>query len=138
MNDESRQSRRCRLRRLAAVLAAAIALLTAACSGGSPAGSSGRAPATSSSGSPSPGHGRSAAVVRPVSEQKQLAYSKCMRSHGVPGVPTSFPSPVPGKPPRKGNFKAVQANGPGPGSPQWQAAQQACQSLMPTPVEVPG
>jgi hypothetical protein len=61
-----------------------------------------------------------------------------MRSHGVPGVPAFLPRPVPGKPPSKPNFKAVQANGPGPGSPQFQAAQQACQSLMPMPAKVPG
>jgi hypothetical protein len=129
---QSRRGRRC----LGGILAAA-ALLTAACSGSSPGGA-GAPPAASGSATPSPGPGGSSAAVRPISQQKQLAYSKCMRVHGVPGVPTSFPSPVLGKPPSKGDFKPAQASGPGPGSPQWEAAQQACRSLMPAPVEVPG
>jgi hypothetical protein len=84
------------------------------------------------------GSGGPSAAGRRITPQQLLAYSECMRSHGVPGVPASLPNPVPGKPPSQGHFKPVQANGPGPGSPQWQAAQQACQSLMPTPAKVPG
>jgi hypothetical protein len=134
MTEDSRQSRRCTLRCLGGILAAAVAVLTAACSGSSPGGSADAPPAASGSASP----GGSSAAVRPISQQKQLAYSNCMRSHGVPGVPTSFPSLAPGKPPKKANFKPAGASGPAPGSPQWEAAQQACRSLMPAPVEVPG
>jgi ABC-type phosphate transport system substrate-binding protein len=137
MNEDSRQSRR-KLRCLSGVLAAAVALLTAACSSSSPGGSAGAPAAASGSARPSPSPGGSSTAVRPISQRKQLAYSECMRSHGVPGVPTSFPSLVPGKPPSKGDFKPAQAGGPAPGSPQWEAAQQACRSLMPAPVEVPG
>jgi hypothetical protein len=130
---------------LAAV--AAVALLTAACSGSSSPGGSGGSPAAGKSASPSAGSGRSPApagsggpsvVGRRISPRRQLAFSECMRSHGVPGVPTSFPGPVSGTPPSTGNFKPVQGNGPNPGSPQWNAAQQACRSLAPSPVKVPG
>jgi hypothetical protein len=120
------------------VIVAVTAVLTAACSGGSPAGSGG-SPAAGGSARPSAGgSGGSPAAARPVSQQRQLAYSECMRSHGVPGVPASLPGPVPGKPPSTGNFKPVHASGPNPGSPQWLAAQQACRSLMPAPALVPG
>jgi hypothetical protein len=136
MGNDTNQRRR--PRRAAITAAASIALLVSACSGNPSAGSAGGVPRASGSAPPSSGPRGSSAAVRPISQQRQLAYSQCMRSHGVPGVPTSFPSPVLGKPPSKGSFKAVQANGPGPGSPKWQAAQQACRSLMPTPVEVPG
>jgi hypothetical protein len=119
-------------------IVAGIALLTAACSGSPAQGGSGEAPAVRGSASPSRGSGGSSAAGRPVTQQRQLAYSECMRSHGVPGVPTSFPKPVLGQPPSKGSLEPAQADGPGPGSPQWQAAQQACQSLMPSPAEVPG
>jgi hypothetical protein len=138
MKDESSQRRRLRLQRGAVILAAAAALAMAACSGSSSAGSPGGAPPAGGSAGPSSRPGDSSTAVRPISQRKQLAYSQCMRSHGVPGVPTSFPSPVPGKPPSKPDFRAVQANGPNPGSPRWEAAQQACRSLMPAPVEVPG
>jgi hypothetical protein len=134
MNDDTSQRRW--LPRGARILVAAIVLLTAACSGSSPPGGSGRSTATGRPAA-SARSGSSPAMRRPAA-QKQLAYSECMRSHGVPGVPTSFPSPVLGKPPGKLSAKPAAANGPGPGSPRWQAAQQACRSLMPTPVEVPG
>jgi hypothetical protein len=125
-------------------IVAVTALLTAACSGSSSAGGSGGSPAARGSASPSagsggsPAAGASPAVGTRISPQRQLAFSECMRAHGVPGVPTSFPAPVPGNPPSTGNFKPAQANGPNPGSPQWNAAQQACRSLAPAPAKVPG
>jgi hypothetical protein len=126
---------------LAAVTAVtAAALLTAACSGPSPADSGAAAaaagPARPASSSPAPGG--SSPALRPISQQKQLAYSECMRSHGVPGVPTSFPRPAAGKPPSTGNFRPVQVNGPDPGSPRWLAAQRACRSVLPAPAMVAG
>ncbi|HTC69416.1 MAG TPA: hypothetical protein VK662_07605 [Acidothermaceae bacterium] len=67
------------------------------------------------------------AAVSSASPQKGqaglLAYSQCMRSHGVP----DFPDPV-------GNGLQVRVS-PGsdldPNAPQMQAAQKACQSLQP-------
>jgi hypothetical protein len=120
-------------------IVAIIALLITSGCGGSPSGhSSGTAPAAGGSASPSPGTGGSSAPGRPTGQPKQLAYSECMRAHGVPGVPTSLPSPASGKPPSQANFRPVQANGPNPGSPGWDAAQHACRSLMPAPALVSG
>lgn len=123
-------------------IVAGIALLTAACSGSpSAAGSSGGAPAAVGSAStPAGSSGGSSSAGTPATNQKQLAYSKCMGSHGVPGVPTSLPSAVPGSAPSPSgpHWNAAPASGPSPGSPRWLAAQQACRSLMPAPVFVAG
>jgi hypothetical protein len=112
-----------------------VALLTAACSGSPPEGSSGGASAAGSSASPSPGSANSPPAGRPTTQQKQLAYSVCMGKHGVPGVPTALPSIAPGSAPPSGgpHWNSAPAGGPNPGSPQWQAAQQACRSLLPRP-----
>jgi hypothetical protein len=55
-----------------------------------------------------------------------LAYSKCMRSHGVP----QFPDPDP-----NGGLELSAGPGTGinPDSATFKAAQQACQHLLPTP-----
>jgi hypothetical protein len=107
---------------------AGIALLAAACSGSPSAGSgSSSAPPGSASSSPSPGS--SSATVRPATLQKQVvAYANCMRSHGVP-------MPLLPVPPSKHTAKPAPVIGPNPGSPQWQAAQQTCHSLLPPPVK---
>jgi len=117
-------------------IVAGIALMAAACSSSpSAAGHSVRAPATAGSSSSPP-------AGKTTSNQKQLAYSQCMRSHGVPGVPTSMPSAVPGSEPSptSANWQAgpASAGGPAQGSPQWQAAQQACRPLLPAPAMAPG
>jgi hypothetical protein len=118
-------------------ITAVVALLAAACSASPPAGSSGRTPAASVSASPgADGSGGSAPTARPLTQRKQFAYAACMRKHGVPGVPTSLPAPVLGKPPSTLNAKPGPANGPDPGSPKWLAAQQACRSLEPSPVRM--
>ncbi len=110
-----------------------VALLTVACSGSSSGSSSGGAPAARGSASPSPGSASSPVAGRTVTQQKQLAYSVCMGKHGVPGVPTELPGITPGSPPPSPHWKAVPAGGPTPGSPQWQAAERACRSLLPRP-----
>jgi len=139
MNDGT--SGRRRLRRMwwprtgLPAVVAGIALMAAACSSPSAVSHSVRAPATAGSSSPHP-------AGKTTGEQKQLAYSQCMRSHGVPGVPTSMPSAVPGSEPSpsSANWQAgsAGAGGPAQGSPQWQAAQQACRPLMPAPAMAPG
>jgi hypothetical protein len=98
-----------RARRRATILAvtASIALLTAAC-GGSPssAGSAG------SGGSPNAGAS---------AQSRQLAFARCMRSHGVTDYPDSG-----------GPIQASPGRDLDPGNPAYRAAQQACQSLGPT------
>ncbi len=95
---------------------AAVAVLAAACGGTSGPGvaslgtSASGASHSSTSGS---SHGAS-----------PLAYSQCMRAHGI----TDFPDP-------NGQGQIALQGGPGsdldPNNPQFQAAQQACQSLQP-------
>jgi hypothetical protein len=97
--------RRARLRpartAVALIAAAALALLAAACSG-----------SPSSAGSGGPGTSPSA-----------VAYSACMRSHGVP----KFPDPGSG-----GQVPKADPQVLGISSSQLQAAQRTCQHLYPT------
>lgn len=100
----------------AAPLAVLTAVLTACSSGGSndpgvaSLGSSGSPSGSASSGQ----HG------------DPLAYSRCMRSHGV----ANFPDPDANG---RLNLNVGQGTGIDPESPTFQAAQQACQHLLPTP-----
>jgi len=107
---------------------AAVIALTAGCSGTPSAGGSGGSSTPAGSASSSPAAGGSSAVRPATLQQKMNAYSACMRSHGVPlpNLPAN-----PGKPSGKPTAKPVTAVGPNPGSPRWQAAQHACQSLLP-------
>jgi hypothetical protein len=119
-------------------IVAGFVLLTAACSGTPSHGGSSGSSAAGHQVNPSPGSGGSAAAGRPT-RQAQLAYSECMRSHGVPGVPSYLPSALPGAQPSDSpSWQPVKSSGPGPGSPQFQAAQHACRSLMPPPRLVSG
>jgi len=90
----------------AVVAACALVLLAAAC-GGSPSssGSGGSRAAGAASGSPS-----------------TIAYSACMRSHGVP----SFPDPD-----SSGHLPKADAQRLGVSDSQLQTAQRACQNLLP-------
>ncbi len=116
MNDSTRVIRRPRrprrarpptARTAAAIIAAALSLLAAACSGGSPssAGSGGSPNAGGSANSPS-----------------AVAYSQCMRSHGVPNFPD---------PPSSGEVPKADSQQLGVSSSQLQAAQTACLHLYP-------
>jgi hypothetical protein len=101
MSDSTRA-----MRTAAAIIGAgALALLAAACSSPSSTGSGG-----------SPAAGRSAASPSP------LAYSACMRSHGVPGYPD---------PDSSGQLPKTDAGLLGVSSTQYQAAHQACRHLLP-------
>ena len=106
-DNEHRESQRARLRRYGplAVALACLALL-AACGSGS-AGSA------ADGGSPG-GSARTGA----------LAYSQCMRAHGI----TKFPDPN-----SQGGIGISGGPGSGidPNSPQFKAADQACRKLMP-------
>jgi len=108
MNDnfDGRRSHlrpRLRRRRAAVVITvmASVALLAAACGGGSPS---------------------SATAGRSTQHGSGLAYSHCMRSHGVP----NFPDPN-----SSGTWPSAQQLGLGPNNPQYRAAIQACQPLLP-------
>jgi hypothetical protein len=94
------------------VAAAVMAGITAACS---------------SSSSSSSSHASGQASGQASSSSGSLAFSACMRSHGVP----NFPDPVTGA-----NGQAQVQITPGtsgidPNSPAYQAANRACQSLLP-------
>jgi len=112
MNDSTRDIRRPQrasprtARTAAAIIATgALALLAAAC-GGSPS-------STGSAGSATAGGS--------TDTQKLVAYSRCIRSHGVP----NFPDPSGGQPPK------ASAQLLGVSSSQLQAAQRNCQHLLP-------
>jgi len=113
MNDSTRVLRRPRrggppaARTAAAIIAAAVLDLLAAACGGSPssAGSGG-----------SPGAGGSATSASAV------AYSACMRSHGVP----NYPDPTSSGQVPKGDAQAF-----GVSSSQFQSARRACRHLLP-------
>jgi hypothetical protein len=88
------------------IAAAVLAMLAAACSGGSPSATgSGGSPSTVGSGSPS-----------------AVAYSACMRSNGAP----SFPDPD-----GSGQLPKVGAPQLGISPSQLRAAQRACRHLLP-------
>jgi hypothetical protein len=92
--------------RAAIIATAVLAMLTAACSGSGSGSSS-----TGSGGSPNASSSPSA-----------VAYSACMRSHGVP----NFPDPGSGGQVPKADPQQLAVS-----TSQLQAAQQACQHLIP-------
>jgi len=113
MNDSTRATRR----RVAIIATGGVAILAAACAGSSGASNAG----STTSQSPT---------------SQLLAFSRCMRSHGVP----DFPDPQPGA----DNAKFPGAQQLGVSSSQYQAAENACQHLLPAgtadqfpPAEVP-
>lgn len=90
---------------LYAALLVALALLAAACGGSNSPGAAGGS---------SPGNSASAGAV---------AYSACMRSHDVPNYPD---------PDSHGNLPKGNAQSFGVSSSQYQAAESACQHLLPS------
>ena len=75
--------------------------------------------------SSSPSHASGQASGHASSSGGVLAFSACMRSHGVP----NFPDPTSGS---NGNSVELQpGSGIDPNSPQYQSAMHACQSLLP-------
>ena len=107
---------------------AGIALLTAACGGGSanpPGSANSRGSATSPRSGASSDPGTSATAGGSSTYNKAVAYAQCMRAHGVP----NFPDPLP-----NGGFglsPAVTGGTAGQVSPQSQAAERACSALDP-------
>jgi hypothetical protein len=89
------------------ITAAALVLLATACGGGSSATGSGGSPAAGGS----------------ATSRSLVAYSHCMRSHGVP----DFPDPA-----SSGQLPKTDAQLLGVSSSQLQAAKRDCQHLLPT------
>jgi hypothetical protein len=111
-------------------IVAVVAALTAACSASPPptGGSAGPASGGASAGSAGANGGGPPPAAKPELQQKVLAYTECMRSHGVP---MPILPVLPAKPSGRPTAQPVKANGPGPDSPQFQSAQHACRSLLP-------
>jgi hypothetical protein len=117
-NPRPRRASRWRRAGSRAAALIATALLVAACGGGS------GGPGVAGAGSPSTTTGTSGAGGS--KKKSALAYSKCMRSHGV----HDFPDP-------NSTGEIAVSGGPGsdlgPDSPVFRRADQACKSLMPAP-----
>lgn len=111
-------------RRPATIVAtAALILLAAACSSASATGSGGSPSATGSGGSTNVGGAAGSASAH----SQLVAFSHCMRSHGV----WSFPDPQPGAT----NAKFPSARQLGVGSSQYQAAESACMAVLPAGID---
>ncbi len=110
--------------RLALLVLAALPL-AAAC-GGAASGSAGVASLGSTSTTAHTTSGSSGGGSNNSKTDDALKFSQCMRSHGL----TNFPDPQ-----ISGNRVTIQthegAGGLDPNSPQFQAAQSACQNLLP-------
>ncbi|MGH2903840.1 MAG: hypothetical protein ACRDK7_09700 [Solirubrobacteraceae bacterium] len=110
-----------------AVLASA-ALLLAGCGGSSSSPGVAHLSSSTSSSSETSGGGSSSSPESSASvQQKMVAYSQCMRTHGVP----EFPEPTEGKLLVRRNDHNGHASGPNPESAQFQAAQKVCAKLAP-------
>jgi len=109
---------------LFAVAAVCLAVVTTGCSKSSASPSVAKLTTPAASAAPSAaGSAAPSSSPAPTGAAGLLAYSECMRAHGVP----DFPDPV-------GNSLQIKASAGSdldPNSPQMQAAQKACQSLQP-------
>lgn len=116
-DDDRPRGRRTRLRRAGPLTAAMalVALLAAACGGGSAdPGVAGGGSGSSTTSAPTSGGGSA--------QTSGLAYSQCMRAHGI----TNFPDPS-----SSGGINISAGSGVDPNSPQYQAATKACESVAP-------
>ncbi len=112
---------------LSLTVLAGAALLTAGCGGSSPsAGVAHLANASTSSDASTAGSSSSTEGGRP-SQQQLVAYSQCMRSHGLP----EFPEPTEGHLIVHNSSHNGHVTGINPESAQFQSAQKACAKLAP-------
>ncbi|HTZ64119.1 MAG TPA: hypothetical protein VMB51_08440 [Solirubrobacteraceae bacterium] len=110
-----------------AVLASA-ALLVAGCGGSSSSpGVAHISSTTSTSTDPSNVAGSSAPENSASAQRKMVAFSQCMRTHGVP----EFPEPTEGKLLIHSSDHNGHVSGVNPQSSQFQAASKACEKLAP-------
>jgi hypothetical protein len=107
---------------------ASAALLVAGCGGSSSSpGVAHLSSSTPTSSDPSGGGSSSSSEGGPPSQQQMVAFSQCMRAHGVP----EFPEPVEGKLIVHSSDHNGHVTGINPQSAQFQAAQKACAKLAP-------
>jgi len=109
-----------------AVPASAAALL-AGCGGSSSSPGVAHLSSSTSSSSDASGGSSSSSEGGAPSQQKLVAYSQCMRSHGVP----EFPEPTEGKLLVRSSDHNGRVTGVNPQSSQFQVAQKACAKLAP-------
>jgi hypothetical protein len=76
-----------------------------------------------------PNGGRPPAAQLANAQQAMLRYTRCMRAHGVP----KFPDPK-----LSGALVIGPKVGVDPNTPRFKAAQQTCQKLAPSGVQIPG
>jgi hypothetical protein len=117
---------------LGMVVFASATLLLAGCGSGSSSSGVAHLSSSTSSSSPAGGGGSSSPESSASNQQKMVAYSQCMRSHGVPNFPDPEFHSGGGVGIRIGGKKGGPS-GINPSSPQFQAAQKACQSDLPRP-----
>jgi hypothetical protein len=103
---------------------ACAAVLVAGCGGSSP--SSGVAHLSASNSSATGGSSSAPEGDRP-NQQQLVAFSQCMRTHGV----ANFPEPSEGHLLIRGGPRGARAAGLDPGSAQFRAAREACRKLLP-------
>ncbi len=112
---------------LSAVVLASAALLVAGC-GGSSSPSVAHLSSSTSRSSAADGAGASSTPESSAStQQKMVAYSQCMRTHGVP----EFPEPAEGHLLIHSSDHNGHVTGVNPQSSQFQAAQKVCGKLLP-------
>jgi hypothetical protein len=118
---------------LSAAMLASVALLVAGCGGGSSSPGVAHLSSGTSGGSPSSGGGSSSPESSASAQQKMVAYSQCMRTHGVP----EFPEPTEGKLLVHRSDHNGHVTGINPESAQFQAAEKACEKLAPNGGKAP-
>jgi hypothetical protein len=113
---------------LSVVVLASGALLIAGCGGGSSSPGVAHLSSSTSGGSAADGGGKSSTPESSASRQQTMvAYSQCMRSHGVP----EFPEPTEGHLLIRSSNHNGHVTGVNPQSSQFQAAQKVCGKLLP-------
>jgi hypothetical protein len=112
---------------LSVVVLASAVLLLAGCGGGSSSPGVAHLSNTSGDSSANTGGKSSTPESRASTQQKMVAYSQCMRSHGV----AEFPEPTEGHLLVHTSVHNGHVTGVNPESAQFQAAEKACKSLAP-------
>jgi hypothetical protein len=118
---------------LGMVVFASATLLLAGCGSGSSSSGVAHLSSSTSSSSPVGGGGSSSPESSASNQQKMVAYSQCMRTHGVP----EFPEPTEGKLLLHSSDHNGHVTGPNPESAQFQAAQKVCGKLAPNGGKAP-